>query len=186
MIPVTELRSGATFELDGEPYIVVNYHHTKLGRGNATIRVKIRHLINGSVIEKSFVSGTRVSPVQTRQVPLQYLYKDGDDYFFMDKRTFEQYTLSDDLLGEKAIYLKEGEDARVLFWEEKPLGIEIPNSLVYTVVEAPPGVKGDTVSGSLKQVTLGNGIVAKVPLFIREGDKIKIDTRTGAYVERIT
>ena len=185
MISVTELRSGRFFRLNGEPCRVVEYKHTKLGRGTANIKVKVRNLRTGKVMEKTFISGAKVEPLEAEIKELQYLYKDTRDACFMDPRSFEQFSLPLLVLGLKADFLKEGEKVRVFFSEEKPLSIELPVALVFEVVQAPPGVRGDSATASFKQVTLDNGLVIKAPLFIKKGDQVKIDTRTGDYIERI-
>jgi len=185
IVPVNDLRNGRTFKLEGEPFEVVEYKHVKLGRGTATIKIKMRNLKTGAVLEKAFISGAKVEPVETETKFLQYLYSDPDNYYFMDPKSFEQISLPTKVLGDKGKFLMEGEEVRVLFWEDSPLSVELPMSLVFEVVDAPPGYRGDTVSASFKQVTLGNGLIAKVPFFIKPDDKVKIDTRTGSYLERV-
>ncbi len=186
MIPVTEMRAGRLFEENGEPYQVLEYKHTKMGRGTANIKLKVRNLLNGSIIEKTFISGAKVKPIETEVKILQYLYKEGEDYFFMDPKTFEQFILPVKTLAGKEKFLKEEETVKILFWKEKPLAIEMPITLIFTVTQTPPGIKGDSVSASFKPAILDNGLVVKVPLFIKTGDKIKVDTRTGEYVERVS
>lgn len=185
MISVTDLRAGRVFKLDDEPYQVVEYKHTKLGRGPANIRVKARHLRSGNVIEKVFISGAKVEPLETENRELQYLYRDSESVYLMDPHSFEQFSLPLSVLAKKVSFLKEGEKIKVLFVEDKPLSVELPVSLIFQVVQAPPGVKGDSVTSSFKKVTLDNGMVVKVPLFVKKGDRVKIDTRTGSYLERI-
>lgn len=185
MISVTELRAGKHFLVNSEPYTVIVYKHTKVGRGNATIRVKIRNLLTGHVLEKAFVSGSKVEPAEIQSRPLQYLYADAESCFFMDERTFEQFSLGKEVIGDQAKFLKEGNEVKAIFWEERLVSIEFPPSLVFEVKEAEPGVRGDTVSAVFKPATLDNGLIAKVPLFIKIGDKVKVDTRTGDYLERV-
>lgn len=185
MISVTELRAGTTFKVDNQLYQVIEYRHTKLGRGTANIKVKIRNLTSGAVVEKTFLSGNKVEPIDTMNKQLQFLYQNEENLHFMDPRSFEQFSLNKSILAEKCRYLKEGEEVKVLFYEEKPLSIELPISIIFEVVSAPPGVKGDTVSASTKPVTLDNDLVVRVPLFVNKGDKIKVDTRTGEYIERV-
>lgn len=186
MISVTELRTGTTFKLDGQPYQVVSYKHTKLGRGAANIKVKARNLITGTVVEKNFISGAKVEPIETSIKTLQYLYQDGNNLYFMDPRSFEQFSLDKSILGEKTKFLKEESQVKVLFYEEKPLSIELSLSMIFEVIEAPPGVKGDSATASTKPVVLENSLIVQVPLFIKKGDKIKVDTRTGDYIERVS
>jgi len=186
MINVTEMKAGRTFQEDGIPYQVIDYKHTKMGRGNASIRLKVRNLKNGSVREKTFNSGAKVEPVQTENKMVQYLYRDGDLFYFMEPRTFEQISLSKEILGGKERFLKEEQEIRVIFWNEAPLMIDLPLSLVFEIKETDPGVKGNSVNASFKPAVMDNGLAVKVPLFINPGDKIKVDTRTGDYVERVS
>jgi len=184
MIPVTEMRAGRLFEENGEPYQVLDYKHTKMGRGTASIKLKVKNLISGAVIEKTFISGARVEPIETEMRTAQYLYKEGHDYFFMDPQSFEQFSLSEKILAGKEKFLKEEQMVKILFWEQKPLMVELPITMVFSVVQTSPGVKGDSVNASFKPATLDNGLEVKVPLFINVGDKIKVDTRSGEYLER--
>jgi len=185
MISVTELRTGTTFLLDGQPYQVLNYKHTKLGRGSASIKVKARNLSTGAVVKKTFTSGAKVEPIETEVKTVQYLYQKDNDFYFIDPRSFEQFSLEKSALKDKAQYLKEESKVKVLFYEGKPLSIELPKSMIFEVTDAPPGVRGDSATTSTKPVTLSNGLVVQAPLFIKKGNKIKVDTRTGDYLERI-
>lgn len=183
MIPVNDLRKGVTFEINGVPYRVIEYSHVKMGRGGATIRVGIRNLATGAVEEKTFNNGATVNPILTTKRRLQYLYS-ADSVVFMDPKTYSQVEISRDTMGDQLGFLTEGQELDVLFWEDKPLGVELPPNVVMTVVEADPGVKGNSASNYYKQAKLQSGISVKVPLFINSGEKIKVDTRTGEYVER--
>lgn len=185
MMAVTDLRAGRVFGFNSEPYQVVEYKHTKLGRGTANIKVKARNLRTGKIMEKTFISGAKVESLETESRELQYLYQDSEGIHLMNPVTFEQFLLPVSVLGERASFLKEGQKVKVLFAEEKPLSVELPTSLVFRVTESPPGVKGDSATASFKQVTLDNNLVVKVPLFIKKGNSIKIDTKTGSYVERV-
>lgn len=192
MISVTELRNGTTFQVDGKPFVALKYEHTKLGRGKANIRVKVKNLQTGQILEKTFISGAKVEPIKVQKRKMQYLYRDGGNFCFMDPTNFEQIELPLDLLGGQEKFLKEGLLVSVLFWEpstgsgqgKKPLSMELSITMEFTVRETGPGVKGDTAARSFKPATLENGIVVKVPLFIKAGDKVKVDTRTGKYIER--
>ncbi|PIU32983.1 elongation factor P [Candidatus Woesebacteria bacterium CG_4_10_14_0_2_um_filter_39_14] len=186
MIPVTEMRAGRLFEENGEPYQVLDYKHTKMGRGTASIKLKVKNLTTGAVTEKTFISGAKVEPVETMMKTVQYLYKEGNDYFFMDPQSFEQFSLSQKLLAGKEKFLKEEQTVKILFWEQRPLMVELPITMVFTIVQTSPGVKGDSVNASFKPATLDNGLKVKVPLFINVGDRIKVDTRSGEYLERAT
>lgn len=188
MIPVTELRAGATFQMDGTPYVVVKYTHVKMGRGNATIRVACRNLRSGGVEEKTFTSGATVEPITTIKRSLQYLYADGQNIAFMDPKTYEQVEIAKSILGERQHFLREGQGVDVLFWSQEgqdvPLDVALPPSVVLTVTETDPGLKGNSATNVYKSAVLENGLQVKVPLFIKIGDKVKVDTRSGEYVER--
>lgn len=186
MIPVTDLRAGKAFEVDGMPLIVIQYKHTKMGRGTASIKIKARNLKNGSIIEKTFISGAKVAPIETQLKKVQYLYQDEDDFCFMDPKTFNQFSLSSDLLDGQEKFLKEGEEFKILFWDDKPLSLELLTSMIFKIKETSPGVKGSSAVNSFKPAVLDNGLSLNVPLFINIGDKVKVDTRTGQYMERVS
>ena len=184
MIDVNKLKVGVTFTEEGNPFRVMKYDFTKMGRGNATIKVKAKNLFNGSIVTKSFISGNMVEDITLEKKHLQYLYKDDDKAYFMDPVSFEQYEIPLSVLGDDVLYLVEGEKAWVLFWGEKILGVELQASVVMTVAESEPGARGNTVSNVLKPVKMASGLVVHVPLFINEGDNIKINTETGEYIGR--
>ena len=185
MIDVNELRNGVTFELDGNLYKVIEYSHHKPGRGKATIRTKVRDLRSGSVLEKSFISGDRVQDVRLDYREVQYLYNDGNLYFFMDTETYEQPAINASMLGDVVNYLKEGIQAKLTLYENVPLDIELPTGVELEVVEAEVAVKGDTATGANKWVTVETGLKVQVPLFINKGDTIRVDTRNGSYITRV-
>ncbi|MBU1127208.1 MAG: elongation factor P [Patescibacteria group bacterium] len=185
MISVTELRAGRAFRDGDNVYQVLEYKHTKMGRGNATIRVKAKNILTGSIIDKSFVSGSKVEDIDLLSRSMQYLYSDKDEVYFMDPTTFEQIKLDRALIEEQIKFFKEGMTVKVCFYEENPFSVELPNSMVFKVGSAPPGVKGDSASPGNKPVVLENGLTVQVPLFIKKGDEVKIDTRTGSYVSRV-
>lgn len=185
MISVTELRTGATFKMDDAPFRVIEYKHTKMGRGTASIRVRVCNLLTGAVVDKTFISGAKVEPIETEPRVLHYLYREDDEFKFIDPQTYEQVSLPRATLEGQEKFLKENEAVRVIFWEENPLAVELPITLIFQVAATPPGVKGDSVSASFKPATLDNGLETKVPLFINIGDKIKVDTRSGEYIERV-
>ncbi len=186
MISVTELRSGTAFKLDGQPHLVLEYKHSKIARGTANVKVKARNLATGGVVEKTFISGAKVEPIETSVRKLQFLYQDGTGLFFMDPRSFEQFSLEKSVLGGKAKFLKEESLVKILFYEGRPLSVELPKSMAFRVSEAPPGVKGDSATGATKPVTLENGLIVQVPLFIKKGDRVKVDTQSGGYRERVS
>lgn len=192
MLSSTELRAGKTFQMDGTPYQVVKYEHVKIGRGGATVRVSVRNLKTGANDEKTFSTSQTVEEIITIKRRLQYLYSDGENAVFMDPKTYEQVEVGKNILKSDLLYLKEGDLADLLFWVEgessskdKPLGIDLPPKVNLTVAETDPGVKGNSAANIYKPATLENGLVVKVPLFIKAGDKIRVDTRSGEYTERV-
>jgi elongation factor P len=185
VIDVNELRSGVTFELDGDLYKVVEYSHHKPGRGKATIRTKIRNMRTGTLIEKTFNSGDRVQDVRLDYRIAQYLYREGNLLYFMDTETYEQPAINASLLGEAIDYLKENMEVKLTFYGTEPLDVELPTAVELEVIEAEMAVKGDTATGATKSVTTETGLKVQVPLFVETGDVIKVDTRTGAYLTRV-
>ncbi|MGQ9683729.1 MAG: elongation factor P [Anaerolineae bacterium] len=185
MIGVTALRKGVTFELDGQLYRVLEYEHYKPGRGNAVIRTKLRNLRTGAVIDKNFLSGDRVQDVRLDHHTVQYLYRDGDLYYFMDTETYEQPALTGEVLGDAVNYLKEGVTLELSLFEGKPIDIELPVTVELLVVDAPVAIAGDTATGATKSVTTETGLKVTVPLFVNQGDTIRVDTRTGGYLTRV-
>jgi len=185
MIDVNELRKGVTFTMDGELYKVIDYHHHKPGRGKATIRTRLRNLRSGATIDKTFISGDRVQDIRLEHQTVQYLYKDENFYYFMDVETFEQFPLPGDVLEEARPYLIENMEIELSSYEGEPLDVELPITVDLRVIEAPPGFAGDTASGATKEVTLETGLRIQVPLFIEQGDVLRIDTRDGRYVTRV-
>lgn len=184
-INASELRAGIVFIEDGNLWQVITYEHIKMGRGSGTIKVKAKNLRSGAITEKAFITGARVEEGDVEKKKTQFLYVEGDVYNFMDPVTFEQFTISEKILGETAKYLYEGLEVPLIVAGEEALAIELPNSLVYEISETGPEEKGNTVSNVYKEATLSNGLVVKVPMFMHEGEKVKIDTRTGEYVERV-
>ncbi len=182
---VTELRNGAVFKEGGQLLQVLTYEHNKMGRGSGTIRLKVRNLKTGATTEKSFITGARVDEANVEKKKTQFLYRDGDIYSFMDPVSFEQFSISAQILGESAKYLKDGLEVTLMVSDEEALAVELPITLIYTVEETGPGERGNTVSNVYKDATLDNGLLAKVPMFMKVGEKVKIDTRTGQYVERV-
>ena len=185
MIDVNDLRKGVTFEFDGNLYKVLEYSHHKPGRGNATIRTKLRNLRTGAVIERTFTSGERVPDIRLDHHIVQYLYSDGNLYHFMDTETYEQPVLNRSVLGEAVDFLKEGLEVKLTFFGEEPLDIELPTAVDLKVVEAEYAVKGDTATGATKSVVTETGLKVQVPLFVENGSTIRVDTRTGQYLTRV-
>jgi elongation factor P len=184
MIDVNELRKGVTFELDGRLFKVLDYSHNKPGRGNATIRTKVRDLRSGNVLDKTFQSGSQVQDIRLDHHQAQYLYSDGNLFHFMDSENYEQTAISAAVLGENSSYLKEGQEVKLTFHESEPIDVDLPASVDLKVVEAELGVKGDTATGATKSVTTETGLKVSVPLFVETGDTIRVDTRSGEYLTR--
>lgn len=185
MIDVNDLRKGVTFELDGQLWRVLEYSHHKPGRGNATIRVKARNLRTGATLEKTFISGNQVQEARLDFHNVQYLYNDSEFYYFMDNETFEQWAIKAEVLGESAGFLKEGTECKLTFYKGEPLDVELPLTVDLKVVYAEVAVRGDTATNVMKKVRLETGIEVQVPQFVKEGDVIRLDTRTGEYVTRV-
>lgn len=185
MLNINELRGGAVFSEDGNLLQVITYEHIKMGRGSGTVKLKVRNLRTGSITEKSFITGAKVQEANVEKKKAQYLYQDGDAYNFMDPVSFEQFPIKDSILGEDAKYLKEGLEVVLLVNEEEALAVELPNSIVYEIRETGPEEKGNTVSNVYKEAVLDNDLIVKVPMFMKVADRVKIDTRTGQYVERV-
>jgi elongation factor P len=185
MIDVNDLRKGTTFEHDGNLFKVLEYSHNKPGRGNATIRVKAVNLRTGTTLEKTFQSGERVQDVRLDFHNVQYLYTDGQFYHFMDLETYEQPAIPGEILGDLAGFLKEGLEVKLTFYQGAPLDIDLPTSVDLKVVQADISVRGDTATGVTKKVTTETGLQVQVPNFVEEGDTVRVDTRTGAYVTRV-
>jgi len=185
MIDVNELRKGVTFTMDGELFKVIEYQHYKPGRGKAVIRTRLRNLRTGSTIDKTFTSGDRVQDIRLDHQTVQYLYNDGEFYYFMDTETFEQFPLPNALLEDAQPYLVENMQIELSSYEGEALDVELPITVDLEVIEAPPGFAGDTAQGATKEVTLQTGYKIFVPLFISTGDVLRIDTRDGRYVTRV-
>jgi len=185
MIDVNDLRKGVTFELDGNLYKVLDYHHNKPGRGNATIRIKAVELRTGTTLEKTFQSGDRVQDVRLDYHNVQYLYNDGDLYHFMDLDTYDQPAVSAETLGDAAKFLTENLEVKLTLYDGSPLDVELPTSVDMTVVQAEVAVRGDTATGVTKRVKTETGLFVTVPNFVEQGDRIRVDTRTGNYVTRV-
>ena len=185
MIDVNDLRKGVSFELDGEIYKVIEYHHTKVARGAATIRVKLRNLRSGATLERAFSSSDRVQDIRLDKRNVQLLYADGDLYHFMDTDTYEQPVLSAKLLGDAIRYLADNLTLTLLVYEGEPIEVELPTTVELEVVDAEPGYAGDTAQGATKEVTVSTGLKIETPLFVQIGNVIRVDTRNGRYVTRV-
>jgi len=183
MIVVTDLRAGIIFEENGNLLQVLSYEHIKMGRGSANIKVKVKNLRSGATTEKSFINGAKVNDVIVHKRDYQYLYKDGNNAYFMNPQTFEQINVPLKAIdGDE--YLREGESYSISFLDNEPLAISLPPKIVLEVSETAPGVKGNSATNVFKDAILENGLTVKVPLFIKTGDRVRVDTRTGAYTEK--
>lgn len=184
-VSTTEFRNGLKIEIDGEPYIIVDFQHVKPGKGGAFMRTKIKSLRTGNVIDRTYRSGEKVDTPELEEKKMQYLYAADKDRVFMDTTTYEQVSLNEDQLGESIQYLKENMEIKVLYHKGQPINIETPMFVELKIARTDPGVRGDTASGGSKPATLETGAVVKVPFYLNEGDVIKIDTRTGTFIERV-
>ena len=185
MYTTTDFRKGLKIEINGEPYVIVDFQHVKPGKGGAFVRTRLKSLVSGNVIDQTFRSGDRVDKPDLEEREMQFLYEAEGEFHFMDTQTFEQLFLTADHLGESKDYLKENLVIKALFHNRRPIGIEVPMFVELKVVRADPGVRGDTATGATKPVTLESGAVIQVPLFVEEGDTLRIDTRTRAYITRV-
>jgi elongation factor P len=183
MISVTELRAGTAYQEDGQFFIVLSYEHIKMGRGSANIKVKVKNLKTGSIVDKSYINGAKIQNIQVVKKDMQYLYKDDDAVYFMDPETFEQVSIPLKIVPEH-IYFKEGETFTVSFLNNDPLTVLLPPKMTFKVTETAPGAKGNSATNVFKEAILENGLKTKVPLFINTGESIRVDTRTGAYSEK--
>ncbi|HCP15849.1 MAG TPA: elongation factor P [Peptococcaceae bacterium] len=184
MISTSDFRTGITFEMDNDIVTLVEFQHVKPGKGAAFVRCKLRSLKTGSTVEKTFRPGEKFQKAHVERKDMQYLYKEGDNWSFMDTESFDQVTLMESLLEDAPKYLKENMSTGILFYQGKVIGIDLPKQVELAVVATDPGIKGDTASGGSKPATLETGLVVQVPFFVNEGDVLIIDTRTGDYVSR--
>jgi elongation factor P len=185
MTTTNDLRNGMALDVDGTLFYVVEFQHIKPGKGGAFVRTKLKNLVTGRVIDKTWNAGEKVKDVRLDRFEMQYLYRDGEEYHFMNNQTYDQITIPAELLEEVAQMLKESCTVTVLMREHEPLTVELPTFVDLKVTETAPGVKGDTVSGGGKPATLETGLVIQVPFFVGVGDVVKVDTRTKSYVSRV-
>jgi elongation factor P len=184
VIDTSEFRKGLKIEVDGEPFEIVEFQHVKPGKGSAFCRTSIRSLLTGRVLQPTFKSGDKVGKPDIEERDMQYLYLQGEDYYFMDTKNYEQTYIQEAVLGEAKNFLKENINVAIMFYNGKAIGVSLPNSVELKVTKCDPGIRGDTVSGAMKPATLETGYTVQVPLFINEGDVLKIDTRDGKYLTR--
>ncbi|HEX9756723.1 MAG TPA: elongation factor P [Nitrospiria bacterium] len=179
------IRNGVKIEIDGEPFIVVDFQHVKPGKGSAFVRTKLKSLKTGNVIDRTYRPGEKLDEPQLEEKDMQFLYSGDQQYWFMDNVTFEQIFLSENQLGESKDFLKENMNIKILFHNNQPLTIDLPIFVELKIVQTDPGIRGDTATGGSKPAVLETGATVKIPLYLEEGEMIKIDTRTRSYVERV-
>ncbi|RJO61588.1 elongation factor P [candidate division WS5 bacterium] len=184
MYDISDLKVGTVFEYEKEPYVVVESQHTKLGRGGAILRAKIKNIITGAALNKTFKSSDKFNPVNIERKKAQFLYCEGSSFLFMDQGTFEQMPLDTSFVGDASKYLLEGSVYQLQIYKGNPITIDLPIKMEFRVTEAEKGLKGDTASSATKPVRIETGLKVNVPLFIKKGDRIRVDTRDGSYVER--
>lgn len=184
MYQPTDLKKGTVCQVDGKPYRVVEYAQKVMGRGGSIVNVKLKNLIDGSVIPKTFKGQDKIESAEVSNKTVQYLYRDGETFFFMDPENFEQFELSQDIVDDAVNYLKEGDSLNLQFFDERVINVELPKNLFLEVIYTEDVVKGDTTSSVLKDAKLETGLVVKVPSFIKNGDVVSVDTATGEYRER--
>lgn len=185
MYSTPDFRKGLKIEINGEPFAIVDFLHVKPGKGGAFVRTTLKSLISGNVIDRTFRSGEKIDKPDLEEKEMQFLYESEGEFHFMDNETYEQLFLTEEQLSDARYYLQENVIVTVLFHNGKPIGVEAPMFVELTVTNTEPGVRGDTASGGSKPATLETGLVVQVPLFVNEGEVLKIDTRTGKYIERV-
>jgi len=184
MLDISKIKLGKIIQVDNQPYLVIKSDHHKMGRGGAVLKTKLRNLIDSRILDKTFQGNEKAEEAETERKKANYLYEDGGKAYFMDNESYEQFELSLDHLGEKKNFLKEGVDVDVFYFEGKPVTVDLPVKMEFEVVSAPPGVKGNSAGNVTKQVEIETGTSINAPMFIEKGDKIRVNTETGEYVER--
>lgn len=185
MLNFNEIKSGRVIKVNGEPYVIIKTDHHKMGRGGAVLKTKCRNLINGNILERTFQGAEKAEEAETETKKANFMYKDKDEAYFMDNTSYEQFSLPAESLGDQLDFLKDGTDVDVLHFENRPVSVSLPIKMEFKVISAPPGVKGNSAGNVNKQVEIETGAQINVPMFINEGDIIRINTDTGEYVERV-
>lgn len=185
MISTNEFRKGAKIEYKEDPYEIIDFQHVKMGRGGAIVRTKMKNLRTGDIIEETFKGGEKLDTPNLEEKTMQYLYSQGDMYFFMDIENYEQFSLTSEQLRDSKKFLKENMDVKVLYYRASPITVQLPMFVELKIVKTDPGIRGDTASGGSKPAVLETGTIVKVPFHLNEGDVIKVDTRTSEYIERV-
>ena len=186
MITTGDLKKGLTLELDGQPYVIVEWQHIKMGRGGAIVRIKLRNLRTGSLTERTFDAGEKFQRIYLDRHKVQYSYNEGDVYHFLDQESYEMVPLTAEQLGDVRYYLLDGMELEVAYYNDEPISVDPPITVEMTVEYTEPGFKGDTATGGTKPATTQTGLVVQVPLFVSTGDRIRVKTDTGTYVERVS
>jgi elongation factor P len=186
VISTGDLKKGVVIEVDNQLFQVLDYQHLKIGRGSAQVRMKLRNVRSGAVIDKTVQAGDRWPRARLEHRQVQFLYEDPPNYVFMDQESFEQMTVSKELLGGAVLYLKDGLDLEILMHGDEPIGVELPITVELEVTQTEPGFRGDTASGGTKPATLETGLVVNIPLFVNQGERIRVDTRSNTYSERVS
>ncbi len=184
MLTISEIKVGKLLRISEEPYVVIKADHHKMGRGGAVLKIKLRNLISGNILEKTFQGNDKAEEAETEKKKANFMYKDENEAYFMDNETYEQFSLVLEQIGGKIKFLKEGTDVDILYFDDKPVALDLPIKIDLKVVSTPPGIKGNSVGSVTKIATLETGAEISVPMFIKEGDLIKVNTDTGEYVER--
>ena len=182
---VSELRKNAKLQMDGHPYVVTDFQFVKPGKGQGLYKCRLRNMITGATIDRTWRSGERLEAANVESKRMQYLFADGNGFTFMDTESYEQVAISAELIGDDRNFLLDQLDVDVLFYNNRPVGVTLPSHIVLKVIEAEPGVKGDSANNPTKMATVETGYKIQVPLFVKEGERVKVDTRTGEYVERV-
>jgi elongation factor P len=184
MFSLSDIRTGKTIAINNEPYLVIFHQHSKMGRAGAVLRTKLRNLKTGAMMEKTFQGSDKIEEAEISKSKAQFLYREGENFFFMDNASYDQFSLSESVLGNLKNFLIDGTEVTILNYNNLPINIELPVKMEFKVVEAPPAIRGNTADGGTKQVTLETGIKVNTPLFIKQGDIVRINTETGEYAER--
>jgi elongation factor P len=185
MVATSEFRNGLVIRMEGELFTIVEFQHVKPGKGGAFVRTKLKNVKTGRVIDRTFRSGEKVEDVRLEKKSLQFLYKSDGDFYFMDVHSYDQISVDQSVVADASKYMKDGMEVEILFHGKEPIGVELPIFVELQITKTDPGLKGDTASGGSKPATLKTGTVVQVPLFIEEGEVVKVDTRTGTYIERV-
>ena len=184
-VDTSRFKNGLKVEIDGSPFVMIYFQHVKPGKGGAFVRTKVKNLLTGKVLDRTFRSGEKLEEADVEEKQMQYLYQDGENLVFMDTSTYDQTPMGRDVVGDAIKFLQENETVQVLFWRGAPVNIDLPPFIEVLVSQCDPGLKGDTASNVTKPATIATGAVVAVPLFIKEGETIRVDTRTGEYSERV-